>query len=248
MTDSNHHDKSNDGAILEFDEVTFHGDTETSLGMQNFCGDIRPGDFVQVQMRQHHDPRDLVSTMLGLYFPSTGTVRYRGQDWLGTDHQRHFKMRTQIGRVFAGSAWINNLSVLENVMLSMCHHGLPESEVFQKVQTWLKRLAGPQTQVISDAMGQLPAVVEPSILQVCQWVRAVCNHPKLLILERPLHYVIGAVQEEIIAIIEELRSAGTAFLVFSGADREIEYGMVNSVTHWSIVGNTVTRRSEDAPQ
>ncbi|OYP36057.1 hypothetical protein [Rhodopirellula sp. MGV] len=221
---------------LEFDNVIFSGAGETSIGMHRFSGSISPGDFIQVALRQHHDPRDLVSAMLGLYPTELGTIRFMGCEWGSCDYQRQFMLRSQIGRVFTGSAWIKSLTVWDNVLLGMRHHGVPESFARQQVRKWSERLSGPRAGLVRQAMQNRPGFVEPSILQVCQWIRAVCNHPKLLILERPLHYVIEGLHEEIVSIIEEFRSAGTAILVFSESDRQEDYGFVRSVIRWSVRG------------
>ncbi|MCD0458762.1 ATP-binding cassette domain-containing protein [Roseiconus lacunae] len=214
--------------------------------MNRFSAEIYPGDFVQVPLRQHHDPRDIVSAMLGLYPPESGEICFLGQPWSTSDYKRQFLMRSQIGRVFAGTGWIKSLTVWDNVLLAMRHHGVPESFARQQVRQWSERLSGPRAGAVRQAMRNRPGFVEPSILQVCQWIRAVSNHPKLLILERPLHYVIEGLHEEIVSVIDEFRSAGAAILVFSEPDRQEDYRFVRSVRRWTIVGKTILRDEETA--
>ncbi|MCC9599497.1 hypothetical protein LOC67_02910 [Stieleria sp. JC731] len=238
--------KSNTTPTLEFDNVIFSGAGETSIGMNRFTGTVSPGDFIQIPLRQHHDPRDLVSAMLGLYPISFGRIRFNGCEWTSCDYQRQFSMRSQIGRVFAGSAWIKSLTIWDNVLLAMRHHGVPESFARQQVRLWSDRLAGPRAGLVRRAMQNRPGFVEPSILQVCQWIRAVCNHPKLLILERPLHYVIEGLHEEIVSIIDEFRAAGSSIMVFSEPDRQEDYSFVRSVIRWTVLGTTLVAGGESS--
>ena len=213
---------------------------ETSFRMDRFSGRIDACQLIKVTLKQLHDPRDAVSLMMGLNQPQAGSIRYDQQDWLGTDYSRHFKMRSQIGRVFAGSAWIQSLTVRENIQLCMSHHRSSKSEIRSNIRRWTKRLSGNRIASILHAMTRRPAVVEPSILQVCQFIRAFCNHPKLLLLERPLRSLAEDFYPHFISSIETLRTEGTAVLWFTG-DRQAHEGDLQSpVIQWSVDDDRLT--------
>lgn len=225
--------------ILDISQVCFGGRGESSIHMTRFSTKIRPGQLVKSTLLRRHDPRDIVSLLLGLVQPQSGTIRYCGQDWLGTDYSKHFRMRSKIGRVFAGSAWIQSLTVRDNIRLSMSHHRFAATEIETNVGEWTERLSGNRIASIRKAMKKRPALVEPSVLQVCQFIRALCNRPQFLILERPLRYVLDEFYVHFHAAIESLRSDGTAVLWFAGDHREHGLTFADPVTEWQMVGGSL---------
>lgn len=226
--------------ILEMNQVRFDRRGETSIRMAQFSGRIESGQLTKVTLQRRHDPRDAVSLMMGLNQPQAGTIRYDGQDWLGTDYSRHFKMRSQIGRVFAGTAWIQSLTVRDNIRLSMSHHRLAPSKIKSNVNDWMERLSGKRIASIRQAMKRRPAFVEPSILQVCQFIRAFCNLPRLLILERPLRSLVEDFYADFTSSIEDLLSQGTAVLWLAGDRQDHEVNFQAPEIRWKIDDDLLT--------
>lgn len=207
--------------------------------MNNFSAIVRPGELVEVDLERHHNPRDMASMIVGLNEPDAGEVLYDRKDWHGTDYSRHFQMRSEIGRVFAGSAWIQSLTLRDNIQLGMRHHGLFGFEADEKVEHWVQRLSGHQLAKVKWALKKRPSVVEPSVLQLCQLIRAVANHPRLLILERPLRFMLESLYDNFVSAIDELRAKGTAVLFFAGDRDEYQLEFRKPVLHWSIVSGSL---------
>ena len=226
--------------MLEFAKVNFEGGGETSIRMRDFSARVAAGELIEVELQRHHDPRDLSLSMLGLDDLQSGAIHFQGVDWLGSDYAKQFEMRSRIGRVFAGSAWVQSLTVRDNLQLSMLHHGVDTAAAESEVQRWVGRLAGTQLAAVRYSLDQRPSVVEPSVLQLCQLVRAVCNDPILLILERPLKYMQEERYGDFVAVIDELRSSGTAVLFFSGDRDEYELSFQSPVAHWKVVRDTLS--------
>ncbi|QEG00205.1 ABC transporter ATP-binding protein YxdL [Stieleria maiorica] len=233
--------------ILEFHDVNFKGTGETSIQMKRFTGALRSGELVEVELERHHNPRDLVSMMLGLNPPDAGEVLYDRQDWLGTDYPRHFQMRSEIGRVFAGSAWVQSLTLRDNIQLPMRHHGIAETAAKKKVAHWIRRLTGHQRAKVKWALKKRPNVVEPSVLQLCQLVRAVANGPRLLILERPLRFLPESLYDRFVSAMDDLRDAGTAILFFAGDRDEYQLKFRKPVNHWRIVDGAIDTHGRRRP-
>ncbi|MCO8122058.1 hypothetical protein NHH03_09940 [Stieleria sp. TO1_6] len=226
-------------AILEIEAVRFEGQGEMSLSMNQFSSTVGAGELVKVSLQRRHDPRDAASLLIGLHHPPAGSIRYAGQDWLGRDYTRHFQMRSQIGRVFAGSAWIHNLTVRENLWLSMSHHGLATRRIKVNVKRWVQRLAGPRGALVHQAMRKRPSSVEPSILQICQFVRAVCNQPRLLLLERPFRFLVDDLYDRFVTAIDDLRSKGTGVVWFAGDGADHELAFRGPIRHWPVVNDVL---------
>lgn len=224
---------------LEFQQVSFRGTGETSLRMRQFTDTIRGGELVIVPLRRQHDPRDLASAILGLYPLDSGTLRFLGEDWLGTEYPRHFRMRSRVGRVFAGSAWVKNMTVLDNVLLPMLHQGIDDADAIDRVNAWVGRLSGRFNRVVDRIMTRRPTSVEPSMLQVCQLIRACCNEPRLLILERPLQYMVDSLIGGFVSVLDQLCSEGVSVLLFADEGSEKQLAFQTPVRRWSLRNSTV---------
>jgi phospholipid/cholesterol/gamma-HCH transport system ATP-binding protein len=195
--------------VLELSGVSFRGRSESGIRLQRVDLRIRAGELVTVQLDRATSTREAASMIQGLIPPIEGTVKFCSEDWLGTDYDRHFRMRSRIGRVFEGQAWIENLNVNENVTLSARHHGQSDASIEAELQYWVSRLG------IEGINHKRPAFVEPSVLQVHQWIRAFLGSPALVILERPLQFLSTTWLPKLVDAIEAIRSRGAAVLWFT---------------------------------
>ena len=225
--------------VLELDQVSFRRRGETSIHMDRFSASVRAGQLIKLGLMRRHDPRDLVSLLIGLHHPHAGTIRYRGRDWLGLNYSRHFRMRSRIGRVFAGSAWVQSLTVRDNIRLAMSHHGVDKTQIKAQLNEWVERLSGSRVPEVRHALRNRPSFVEPSVLQICQFIRAFIHQPKLLIFERPLRYLVDEAQSNLVAAIEDLRSGGTSVLWFTGDGADPEVSFQGAVSHWTLTNDTL---------
>lgn len=208
-------------AVLALQGVSFRGRSENGAWLRHAELQLRAGDLAVVHVDPAVATRELVSMLQGLTLPSEGQVLFRGQDWLGNDHQRHFQMRSQIGRVFEGQAWIENLNVDENVTLARRHHGMASAELQADVQSWVARLG------IEGLSRRRPAFVEPSVLQVHQWIRAFVGSPSMVVLEHPLQFLSHSWRTKLLHAIDQLRATGTAVLWFTSlsfSNRDLDSG------------------------
>ena len=196
--------------VLELSKVSFRGRSENGIRLQRADLQVREGELVAVQLDPATRTRELASMIQGLIPPGDGKVTFCNTDWLGADYDVQFNMRSRIGRVFEGQAWIENLNVNENVTLSSRHHGKNIESIQADVGYWIARLG------IEGLSRKRPAFVEPSILQIHQWIRAFLGTPSLVILERPLQSLSAATWlPKLVDAIDTLRSRGAAVLWFT---------------------------------
>ena len=109
--------------VLELSSVSFRERSENGVRLHRADLQVREGELTIVQLNPATRTRETVSMIQGLVAPIDGKVLFCNEDWLGTDYGRHFRMRSRIGRVFEGQAWVENLNLDENVTLSRRHHG-----------------------------------------------------------------------------------------------------------------------------
>ncbi|TWT79904.1 putative ABC transporter ATP-binding protein [Planctomycetes bacterium CA13] len=196
--------------VLKLTNVTFGSGRESGVNLQRVNMTLREGDFAMIHLDRSQHPRQLASMLQGLKQPAEGDVQFffdsQGGDWGGDDFDRHFKMRSRIGRVFESDAWIQNLNVAENVTLARRHHQIDSASIEQDLAKWRKRFD------VKNVGRERPAFVEPSVLQIYQWIRAFLSKPKLLLLERPMQSVSNRLRPKLVEAINEARSEGAAVL------------------------------------
>ncbi len=204
--------------VLELRHVSFQGRLENGLRLHDADLLLREGDFAIVQLDSSISTREATSMMQGLQTPLSGEVLFCRNHWHGNDYDRHFGMRSRIGRVFEGQAWVENLNVDENVTLAFRHHGSDTESIRRDVAYWLAKLE------LHALSRKRPAFVEPSLLQIHQWIRAFVGSPALLLLERPMQFLSSSWLDKLLESIDELRQRGAAVLWFTSEEELVPIG------------------------
>ncbi len=195
--------------ILEFDGVRWT-DLESPLQFR-----LEPGGCVFVRTRVGNFERAgaIGRVACGLAAPPHGTIRFRGREWAEMTPAEAERARAAIGRVLSGAAWISNLDVEENVLLSPLHHGRrPRAELRAEA----KRLA--RSFGLDDVPAGRAAGVPRRDLQRAQWVRALLINPLLLVLEFPERETLPSEQAAFAAAVDEARTRGAGVVWIT--DRE----------------------------
>ncbi|QDT02343.1 Cell division ATP-binding protein FtsE [Rubripirellula lacrimiformis] len=216
--------------VLELCDVTFGSMSEHRHVLRNANLLIREGQMVMVHPDRSLRLRAAASMIQGLQFPLHGKVLFRESDWLGTDYDRHFKMRASIGRVFEDQGWIANLNVSENLSLASDHQGRDPDVTQSEIEHWADRFS------LDGRSRQRPAFVESVRLQMFQWVRALIGSPALLLLERPMRSVPTIWLSRLAESVNELRDRGTAVLWFAGNPTDANGSFTDPVQHFRLSG------------
>lgn len=165
--------------ILAMDDVVSPGGPGDTVAVPALV--VRAGTAVVVHVRGRDDGLPpLCDLAVGTLAPVRGTVRFMGEDWGLLKPFRHGVLRGRVGRVFAGQAWVSNLSVAENVLLPQRHHTRrSESDLVDEAHV-LARAFG-----LATLPAARPEALRPNDLVRWQWVRAFLGAPRLLVLEEP---------------------------------------------------------------
>lgn len=211
--------------VLELRDFTFRGASEHSVQLLNVDLKIVEGELVVLHLDPSLKSREFVSVLQGLKQPTGGTVHFQNEDWLGTDYDKHFEMRSRIGRVFEGHAWVANLNVAENVALPCLHHGHSTRDL---AKHWARRFG------LKQVSRQRPAFLEPSQLQIHQWIRALVCQPALLLLERPMMSVPQATISTLCEVVDEVRGQGTAVVWITSKLALTEHEFEPAAMHYAV--------------
>jgi len=124
----------------------------------------------------------------GIHAPARGTIRFQGAPWQDRDVAGVERDRRRIGVVVnprrpAANAWVSNLDIVDNVMLSA--QFAPErrwAQIVERAQTLAEEFG------LADGLPTTRPVDTSRGLQLlAQWVRAFLPDPlDLLVLENPL--------------------------------------------------------------
>jgi ABC-type lipoprotein export system ATPase subunit len=212
--------------VLSLRDVCCRETTKESVKLRDVNLEVCQGDLVMIRLGRRQNPRAFSSMIQGLSHPLSGQVLFEQKSWLQTNIEQQFYMRSRIGRVFDGRAWINNLNVTENVTLRAQHHAFPAAKLQQQIDGWSNRLGVP------ELTRERPAFVEASVLQQYQWLRALIGDPLLVILERPMKTLDSDKIEPLVNSINEIRNQSAAVIWFAGSDYETEQAFSGNVSHY----------------
>jgi len=168
--------------VLQFDNVDMAPSTDYGPGLAGLSFVLGAGELAFVRTSRQGRFPPLADLAEGLLPPDRGRVVFAGEDWTKLTPDQAAARRGQIGRVFHGPAWVNNLDVDENVTLRMRQHSGRKAADVQSAATEIGRRFG-----LPELPHGRPAWVSHEDLIRAQWVRALLGAPRLLILEDSEH-------------------------------------------------------------
>ncbi len=83
---------------------------------------VRPGDLALLVVSESEQAATLADACSGLNPALQGSICFLGQNWSDLDHDAANALRGEIGRTLTRGAWLDGLSVLENILLPQLHH------------------------------------------------------------------------------------------------------------------------------
>jgi phospholipid/cholesterol/gamma-HCH transport system ATP-binding protein len=194
---------------LRLRDVSYYGGSENSIRLAGANLVVRQTELITLRIDPAINTRSMASLLQGLAEPFKGDVLFEETPWRGASYDEHFAMRSRIGRVFDGQAWIQNLDIAENLTLAYRHHRKSPESLDKDLAHWVDVFG------IGKLSRLRPAFMPPSLLQMHQWVRAFIGSPKLLILERPMNALSPTVLPKLIDAVNEIRGRGAAVLWFT---------------------------------
>ncbi|TWU43921.1 putative phospholipid import ATP-binding protein MlaF [Novipirellula aureliae] len=228
--------------VLRLSDVSFRASRESDIHFNRLTMTVRQGDLAMIHLDRSQKVRETVSVLEGLIQPHEGTVLFEQNDWLGDDYDRHFRMRSRIGRVFENNAWIQNLNIAENVTLARRHHQMEPKSIDTDLTVWRTRFD------VANVLNQRPAFVEPSTLQVYQWIRSLISKPRLLLLERPMQSVSPSRLTALVNVLNEVRMAGTAVVWFTSNPEDASGKFADPQSHYTLAdGKLVQTEGASSP-
>ncbi len=139
--------------------------------------------------------------------PTAGTILFEGQDITakGFDVNLH---RQKVGMVFQQFNLFNNLSVLDNITISLTKvKGLSQAESEEKAMALLKRVG------LEDKADAYPSQLSGGQKQRIAIVRALAMEPDVLLFDEPTSALDPEMVGEVLRVISDLAKEGITMVV-----------------------------------
>ena len=139
--------------------------------------------------------------------PTAGTILFEGQDITakGFDVNRH---RQKVGMVFQQFNLFNNLTILENVTISLKKvKKVPAPAAEEKARALLRRVG------LEDKADAYPAQLSGGQKQRIAIVRAMAMEPDVMLFDEPTSALDPEMVGEVLSVIQDLAKEGVTMVV-----------------------------------
>jgi putative ABC transport system ATP-binding protein len=170
--------------------------------------DIRRGESVTVMGPSGSGKSTLLNIVAGLDRPTSGTVSVDGQELtaMGEGALARYRRR-RIGMVFQFFHLLDDLTVLDNVMLSARLVGTPHKQARARAMGLLDELG------IAARQDAYPAQLSGGERQRAGVARALVNRPALLLADEPTGALDSRNGEQVMDLLLDLNQIGQTLLI-----------------------------------
>lgn len=187
---------------------SFRTEEVETVALDKVSFEVKDGEFVAI-MGPSGCGKSTLLNILGLLDNPTG-----GKYWLGDREVENLKEKErtdvrkgEIGFVFQSFNLIDELSVEENIELSLTYLGVSRTERKKRVQEIMKRMA------ISHRAKHFPHQLSGGQQQRVAIARAVVFNPKMILADEPTGNLDSKNGAEVMRLLTELNQEGTTIVM-----------------------------------
>lgn len=141
----------------------------------------------------------LLKTIAGLHIPDAGSIAIDNQKIIYQEKEL-LEYRRKIGVVFQSWNLFPHLTALENIVLPLYRvHGMPKEEAIETSLKLLKQFE------LDKHANKKPYALSGGQIQRVALIRAIANHPTLLLLDEPTSALDPLMTAEVLELILELK-------------------------------------------
>ena len=180
------------------------GDLQVLKGINE---EIRKGDVMVIIGPSGSGKSTLIRCLNLMETPTSGQIIFEGEDipQKGLDVNRH---RQKVGMVFQQFNLFGNLSVLENITISLTKvKHLPEDQAKEKALALLRRVG------LEDKAAAYPSQLSGGQKQRIAIVRALAMEPDVLLFDEPTSALDPEMVGEVLQVIWDLAKEGITMVV-----------------------------------
>jgi putative ABC transport system ATP-binding protein len=186
----------------------FTGGGVVTTALNNVSLEIRAGEYVAVTGPSGCGKSTLLSILGMLDVPDGGEYWFEGNDVAGWSEARLGELRRgRIGFIFQSFNLIEELTVEENVELSLEYASVPTKERRERVTQTLDELG------VAHRAKHRPSQLSGGQQQRVAIARALVNKPAVLLADEPTGNLDTAHGEEVMRILQQINDEGTTIVM-----------------------------------
>jgi putative ABC transport system ATP-binding protein len=168
--------------ILRTDELskTYWNGPEKTVALDNVSLQVRKGELLAVYGPSGSGKTTLLFLLGGFDKPTTGRILLDGIEISNMDEHRLSRIRrSTVGFVFQNYNLVEELTVLENVKLTMMFEGKPKEEMKERTSELLEKVG------LVGKERHRPSQLSAGEQQRVAIARALANRPRLVLMDEP---------------------------------------------------------------
>jgi phospholipid/cholesterol/gamma-HCH transport system ATP-binding protein len=174
---------------------------------------LAAGERLVVLADPHHHGEILLRICATLLSPTGGEVSWCGRSHDEIQDPERYELRRRIGLVYRGSSLISNMTLLDNVTLSLQYHeNVSREAAYERVFPWLGRFG------LAEHRFVRPADLSPEGRRLAVYARELVKRPELLVLESPFFDLDEGYRHLLTDAVEEARRGWGCALVVGNLD------------------------------
>jgi phospholipid/cholesterol/gamma-HCH transport system ATP-binding protein len=187
----------------------------------------------------------LLKTLAGLITPTSGSLKYKGREWLAISHEERHQIARQIGMQFQQGALYDDVSVFENVAWPLREHETySESAIEQRVRECLQLVN------LEEYETFLPHELSGGMRLRLGVARAIALSPEVLFMDDPTAGLDPVRSDEMAQLILDLKSQIGATLVVVTHDIARAYqfaGRIFLIANKAVIETGSEKETRDSP-
>jgi len=190
-----------DGIILRTEGLgkTYETKPEKTVALDDVSLQVKRGKLLAIYGPSGSGKTTLLFLLGGLDRPTSGRIYFEEVEVTNMDERRLSKLRRNaIGFVFQNYNLVEELTVLENVMLTMMFEGKSEREMRDRAEQLLHKVG------ISGKEQRRPAQLSAGEQQRVATARALANRPRLVLMDEPTGNLDQENSQELMQLVSEV--------------------------------------------